>query len=126
MRPQLFSAAATIALRVASLVTSAAKAKPLPPSFAIIATVSSAEPRSRSTAITVAPSCAKRSAVARPLPMPVPGPCPPTTIANLPARRVPGMRLPRRQPHRAVDADALAVDMHVVDDVQGEPRIFVG
>ena len=57
--------------------------------FATSAAVSSAEARSRSTASTLAPSCAKRSTVARPLPMPSPGLCPaPTTTAILPARRI--------------------------------------
>src|SRR5215813_1756328 len=54
-----------------------------------MATVSSAEARRLSTAITLAPSCAKRSTVARPLPMPSPGDWPaPTTIATLSLRRM--------------------------------------
>ena len=51
--------------------------------------LASAETRSRSTARIFAPSCAKRSTVARPLPIPSPGLCPaPTTIAIFPARRI--------------------------------------
>ena len=51
--------------------------------------VSSAETRSRSTARIFAPSCAKRSTVARALPIPAPGLCPaPTTTAIFPARRI--------------------------------------
>src|SRR5436190_20984740 len=52
--------------------------------------VSSAEPSLLSTANTAAPSCAKRSTVARPLPIPSPGDCPaPTTMATLSLRRMP-------------------------------------
>src|SRR6202050_1638075 len=56
----------------------------VPPSLAIIAAVSSADLRSRSTSRTLAPSRASRIAAARPLPMVSPGVCPaPTTIPTL-------------------------------------------
>jgi hypothetical protein len=77
-----------MAASVFSLVTSASNATHGPCLLAK-ATVSSAEARSRSTAITVAPSCAKRITVARPLPSPSPGDCPaPTTMAIFPLRRM--------------------------------------
>src|SRR5262252_6249986 len=89
MRPQRFIASATIALMSASLVTSALNAAASPPLAAIISTVSCAEARSRSTQSTLAPSRAKVSAVARPLPMPSPGLWPaPTTMAILSFRRM--------------------------------------
>jgi hypothetical protein len=54
-----------------------------------IAAVSSAEAIRLSTASTLAPSCAKRMTVARPLPMPSPGDCPaPMTTATLSLRRM--------------------------------------
>src|ERR1700741_4911794 len=82
MRPQRASASATIALISASRVTSAWKAAAVPPLAAIRSTVSCADARLRSTHSTLAPSRAKVSAVARPLPIPSPGLCPaPTTIA---------------------------------------------
>src|ERR1700758_156872 len=78
-----------MALMSASLVTSAAKAAAVPWLSLIIATVSSAEARLRSTHSTLAPSRPKVSAVARPLPMPSPGLCPaPTTMATLSFRRI--------------------------------------
>src|SRR6516162_705502 len=89
MRPQRSTAAAIAAPSVASRVTSAWKATHSPPDFAASAAVSSAEASSRSTARIFAPSCAKRSTVARPLPIPSPGLCPaPTMTAILPARRI--------------------------------------
>src|SRR2546428_10950951 len=89
MRPQRWRAASTIAASVASLPTSAAKATHSPRAWRAMATVSSAEARLLSTASTFAPSCANRSTVARPLPMPSPGDCPaPTTMATLSLRRM--------------------------------------
>src|ERR1700724_1887139 len=91
MRPKRAFAASTMAASVASLVTSASKAthSAPPPDWRAIATVSSAEARLLSTAMTLAPSWAKRSTVARPLPMPSPGDCPaPTTMATLSLRRM--------------------------------------
>src|SRR5712692_3205283 len=89
MWPQCFCAAAMAAESVASLVTSASKATHSPPPCLTIDTVSSADARSRSTAMTFAPSCANRSAVARPLPIPSPGLCPaPMTMAVFPSRRM--------------------------------------
>src|ERR1700680_314503 len=77
------------AASVRSLVTSASKATQAPPSLAANPAVSCAEARSRSTASTFAPSWAKRSTVARPLPKPSPGLWPaPTTMAIFPARRM--------------------------------------
>src|SRR5689334_259585 len=88
MRPQRARAASIAAASVSSLVTSAAKGTHSPPCVAIAA-VSSAEAISRSTARILAPSCAKRSVVARPFPIPSPGLCPaPTITATLPSRRL--------------------------------------
>src|ERR1700730_5248510 len=82
MRPHRLCASSTIALMSRSLVTSASNAIALPPSASIIPAVSCAENTLRSTHSTRAPSRAKVSAVARPLPMPSPGLCPaPTTMA---------------------------------------------
>src|SRR6516165_6560385 len=89
MRPQRFMTSETIALISASFVTSALNAAAVPPLAAIMSTVSWAEIRSRSTHSTFAPSRAKVSAVARPLPMPSPGLCPaPTTMATRSFRRM--------------------------------------
>src|ERR1700742_3984520 len=82
-------ASSTIALISASLVTSALQAAACPCFSWMRSTVSCAEARSRSTQSTLAPSRAKVSAVARPLPMPSPGLCPaPTTMATLSLRRM--------------------------------------
>src|SRR6266853_437237 len=89
MRPQRACASATIALISASRVTSASKATAVPPLAPIMSTVSWADVRLWSTHSTFAPSRAKVSAVARPLPMPSPGLCPaPTTIATRSFRRM--------------------------------------
>src|SRR5262249_27287156 len=96
MRPNRRAASAMAAASVASRVTSASNAthSPAPP-CATMAAVSSAEASRLSTASTRAPSCAKRSTVARPLPMPSPGDCPaPTTIATLSLRRMGISRAP--------------------------------
>src|SRR5262249_1705380 len=74
----------------ASSVMSAAWPAASPPSSRIIATVSSADARSRSTTRTRAPSRAKRIDVARPFPIVAPGGCPPPTpTATRPASRSP-------------------------------------
>src|SRR5229473_650375 len=87
--PQRRWASLTIALISASLVTSALKATAVPWSCLIMATVSSALARLWSTHSTLAPSRAKVSAVARPLPMPSPGLWPaPTTMAMRSFRRM--------------------------------------
>src|SRR6266404_4506409 len=87
--PQRRWASLTIALISASLVTSALKATAVPWSCLIMATVSSALARLWSTHSTLAPSRAKVSAVARPLPMPSPGLWPaPTTMATRSFRRI--------------------------------------
>src|SRR3954467_7899785 len=89
MRPHLFLASSTIALMSAFFVTSALKAAPVPCFLAIRSTVSCADFSSRSTHSTLAPSRAKVSAVARPLPMPSPGLWPaPTTMATRSFRRI--------------------------------------
>src|SRR5262245_23493742 len=89
IRPQRVCASATMALMSASLVTSAWKAAAVPWPSRIIAAVSSALARLRSTHSTLAPSRPKVSAVARPLPMPSPGLCPaPTTMATRSFRRM--------------------------------------
>src|ERR1700722_4402028 len=66
---------------------SAAKAIALPPSEAMISTVSVAAAALRSAQNTCAPSRAKVTAVAFPLPQPGPIEPAPTTIAVLPLRR---------------------------------------
>src|SRR5581483_1477500 len=89
IRPQRLMASSTIALISASLVTSALHAAATPCFSWIRSTVSCADARSRSTHSTLAPSRAKVSAVARPLPMPSPGLCPaPTTMAILSFKRI--------------------------------------
>src|SRR6266853_5713212 len=89
MRPQRACASATIALISASRVTSASKATAVPPLAPIMSTVSWADVRLWSTHSTLAPSRAKVSAVARPLPMPSPGLWPaPTTMATRSFRRM--------------------------------------
>src|SRR4029079_4586691 len=89
MRPHFFFASSTIALISAFLVTSALKAAAVPCFSAIRSTVSCADLSSRSTHKTLAPSRAKVSAVARPLPMPSPGLWPaPTTMATRSFRRI--------------------------------------
>src|SRR5262249_3707772 len=89
MRPKRARAASAIALSVCSFATSASSATHAPPACPAMATVSSAEARLLSTAITLAPSCTKRMTVARPLPMPSPGDWPaPITIATLSLRRM--------------------------------------
>src|SRR5712691_7905444 len=88
-RPQRARAASTMALSVASLATSASNATQSAFDCRVIATVSWAEARLLSTASTLAPSCAKRMTVARPLPMPSPGDWPaPITMATLSSRRM--------------------------------------
>src|SRR5215469_7176750 len=67
--------------------TSAVKAVALPPSPAMILAVSSAAAGLRSTQNTCAPSRAKVTAVALPLPQPGPIEPAPTTIATLPLSR---------------------------------------
>src|SRR5206468_12201739 len=82
-------ASLTMALLSASLVTSALNATAVPWACLIRATVSSALARLWSTHSTLAPSRAKVSAVARPLPMPSPGLWPaPTTMATRSFRRM--------------------------------------
>src|SRR5258708_22316791 len=92
MRPHGRRVASAIAASVVSLATSASNAMQSPaaaPDCRAIATVSSAEARTLSTASTLAPSSTKRSTVARPLPMPSPGDWPaPTTMATLSLRRM--------------------------------------
>src|SRR5215831_7264488 len=78
-----------MALISASRVTSALKATAVPWPCLIMPTVSSALARLWSTHNTLAPSRAKVSAVARPLPTPSPGLWPaPTTMATLSFRRM--------------------------------------
>src|SRR5258705_11554988 len=87
--PQRRWASLTMALISASLVTSALNATAVPWACLIRATVSSALARLWSTHSTLAPSRAKVSAVARPLPMPSPGLWPaPTTMATRSFRRI--------------------------------------
>src|SRR5882757_3904878 len=89
MRPQRPIASATIFLMSASLVTSAWKATAVPCFLAIMSAVSCADSSRLSTHSTLAPSRAKVSAVARPLPMPSPGLWPaPTTMATRSLRRI--------------------------------------
>src|SRR3977135_824373 len=89
MRPQRPCASATMALMSASLVTSALQATAVPPLAVIMSTVSCAEAALCATDRTFAPSRAKVSAVARPLPIPSPGLWPaPTTMATRSFRRM--------------------------------------
>src|SRR5216684_2181041 len=89
MRPQRACASATMASMSASRVTSASKATAVPPLAPIMSTVSWGDVRLWSTHSTLAPSRAKVSAVARPLPMPSPGLWPaPTTMAMRSFRRM--------------------------------------
>src|SRR6266851_1651967 len=89
MRPQRACASATMASMSASRVTSASKATAVPPLAPIMSTVSWADVRLWSTHSTLAPSRAKVSAVARPLPTPSPGLWPaPTTMATRSFRRM--------------------------------------
>src|SRR5450432_1418619 len=86
-RPKVLRHAATIASTSPALAASAVKAAALPPSAAMILTVSSAAAPLRSTQNTCAPSRAKVTAVALPLPQPGPIEPAPTTIAVLPLSR---------------------------------------
>src|SRR5918912_4397981 len=79
--------AATIASTSAARDTSAVNAVALPPSALMMLTVSSAAAPLRSTQNTCAPSRAKVTAVALPLPQPGPTDPAPTTIAVLPLSR---------------------------------------
>src|SRR5581483_614823 len=79
--------AATIASTSVAFETSAVCAIALPPSLVMIFTVSSAAAALRSTQNTCAPSRAKVTAVALPLPQPGPIEPAPTTIATLPLSR---------------------------------------
>src|SRR6266567_7504747 len=99
--PQRSTAALTIAWQSVLRVTSAAKTPASPPSVAICFAVSSALSALRSTQSTRAPSRAKSSAAALPLPRPGPRDPAPVTMATLPFRR-PGMGSVLERP---VDAD---------------------
>src|SRR5215470_1432417 len=79
--------AATIASTSPAFETSAVNAMALPPSPVMIFTVSSAAAALRSTQNRRAPSRAKVTAVALPLPQPGPIEPAPTTIATLPLSR---------------------------------------
>src|SRR5258708_1225911 len=88
-RPQRFCAAAMASASVCALVPPGARGPHSPPWPATSWAVSVADARLRSAARILAPSGAKRSAVARPLPMPSPGLWPaPTMMAILSARRM--------------------------------------
>src|SRR5512138_3057022 len=103
--------AATIASTSAARETSAVKAVALPPSDLMMLTVSSAEAPLRSTQSTCAPSRAKVTAVALPLPQPGPIDPAPTTTAVLPLRRFMAFSLflsLARAHGRCVDPDWMA------------------
>src|SRR5258706_2858523 len=87
MRPKVLRHAATIASTSAARETSAVNAVALPPSEAMIFAVSSAAAPLRSTQNTCAPSRAKVTAVALPLPQPGPIEPAPTTSAVFPLSR---------------------------------------
>src|SRR5436305_4121953 len=87
MRPKSATQARTIASTSASLVTSARNGSASPPSPVMMFAVSSAALRLMSTQNTLAPSRAKVTAVALPLPQPGPIEPAPTTIATLFLRR---------------------------------------
>src|SRR3954462_8977031 len=89
MRPQRLWASATMASMSAFLVTSALKANVVRCPAAIASAGSCGDANLVSTHNTLAPSRAKVSAVARPLPMPSPGLWPaPTTMATRSFRRI--------------------------------------
>src|ERR1700681_4134124 len=94
MRPCVLRHAATMASTSAARDTSAVNAVALPPSDAMISTVSCAALPLRSTQNTCAPWRAKVTAVALPLPHPGPIEPAPTTIAVLPLRRFIGLLSP--------------------------------
>ncbi len=79
MAPNRATASATEAATAASSVTEPALAAACPPACTIAATLRPAAAASMSVTSTAAPSAARRSAVARPMPSP-----PPVTIAVLP------------------------------------------
>src|SRR5207248_8196597 len=87
IRPYELRHASTIASTSAARETSAVNAVALPPSEAMIFAVSSAAAAFRSTQNTCAPSRAKVTAVALPLPQPGPIEPAPTTSAVLPLSR---------------------------------------
>src|SRR6267142_1964581 len=87
MRPKVLRQAATIASTSRALAASAVNAVASPPSDVMISTVSWAALPLRSTQNTRAPSRAKVTAVALPLPQPGPIEPAPTTIAVLPLSR---------------------------------------
>src|SRR5262245_4900360 len=104
-----------------------------PPAFFTPSTVSRRRSASRSTAKIFAPSSAKRTAVARPLPQPGPTEPAPVTIATLPSRRrVTTCSFPKTvEAERVVDEQRLAlflgrrdlreqVDEHAVVRDRGE------
>src|ERR1700733_7836733 len=135
-RPHRLCASSTIALMSRSLVTSASNAIALPPSASIIPAVSCAEDRLRSTHSTKAPSRAKVSAVARPLPMPSPGLWPaPTTMATRSCRRMSGHSR-NRVLFQCLFVIGFVVDLHGVEHpdhgaVEGDGQhqlghVFVG
>ncbi len=87
MRWKCSIVAATISATSAAFAASAASANARPPSFSMIRAVSRAAASSRSAQTTLAPSRAKRTAVAFPLPQPGPIEPAPTTRATLSERR---------------------------------------
>src|ERR1700752_519088 len=98
--------AATIASTSPARETSAVNALALPPSDLMMLTVSSAAAPLRSTQNTCAPSRAKGTAVALPLPQPGPIEPAPTTIAVLPFSRFIAFSLPLLSFARAHGRDA--------------------
>ena len=83
--PYRSTAAATIRRQSDSIVTSALKTEASPPSPRIRARVSSARSSCMSASTTLAPSLAKSTAAAFPLPMPAPLDPAPVTMATLPS-----------------------------------------
>ena len=105
IRPNCDRHASTIASQSASRAASASNATAVPPSPSIIACVSRADSRSRSTRNTRAPSRANSIAVARPFPIVSPGVCPaPTTIATFPSS------LTVRRPFRPTRRDEASIE----------------
>src|SRR5215470_11415109 len=117
--PSAFTHAAIIASLAASSVVSVRSASALPPAASTARAVWSAAAWSRSATHTLAPSPTKRSAHARPMPLP-----PPVITAILSASR-PGMSFSLSDhPAAAVDQDRLAGDVARV--VAGQERDHSG
>jgi len=82
-RPNLSLTSANSLAHWSRSTTSSSYAQPLPPSASIMSMVAWARSRCRAAATTVAPCLASPMQVARPLPRPSPGDCPPPTTTAI-------------------------------------------